>query len=175
MPPSDVLQRPTLLNSCASAATATEARFRIDYPKQLTQPSSVIAIDHDAAAVVSRLAGQQWSSARFFTYESSVVVNGQGAPADAMLRGFDGTEALLSDELGTTNLVVLVASSDDGAEAASVIGEMCAVRGVMTTGVVLAEWGVLEQALASLRPYAMVIVVSRDEEDIRAILGALRA
>lgn len=176
MPRSDVHQRrPTLLNSCALAATAAEARFRINYPKQLTQPSSVIALDSGADAVVSRLSAQHWSSAHFLNYQAPIVVNGQGTSRDGMLRATDGSDVLLSDELAGANLVVMVASTNDGAEAAAVIGEGCAERGIMTTGVVLAEWGALEEALASLRPYAMVIVVSRDEDDIQGILSALRA
>ena len=52
-------RQPTLLNSCARAATAAEARYRISYPEFARRSSRVIALDDQAAAIVGRIAGER--------------------------------------------------------------------------------------------------------------------
>lgn len=157
------------------AATAAEARFRLSYPPDArTQASRVIALDEGAATVVCRLARQGWRGARFFRYVGATTVDGQESPTDGILRACDGSEARLSDELADADLVVMVVTANDGAGAASVIGEKCVERGIMATGLVLTEWGGLDEAVSGLRPYAMVLVISEDERDVEGILTALR-
>lgn len=178
MPPSDApvdrLRRPTLSSSCARAATAGEARFRLHYPRA-TQASRIIALDQQAAPIVCRLAGREWTGdAHFLTYQAPVSAEGNGLPVDAALRTCDGSEARLSSELEDAETVVMIATTDGTAEAASLVGGACAERRIMTTGLVLAEWGALDATLSSLRPNAMVIVVSKDEEELVGILTALR-
>src|SRR5262249_51799251 len=56
--------RPTLLNSCAYAATAAEARFRINAKPQQPRCTSVVALDPAAANLVAELAGRPWLGAR---------------------------------------------------------------------------------------------------------------
>lgn len=175
MPPSETLpRRPTLLNSCAMAATAAEARFRVDYPNARTQSSRIIALDRGAAAAVCRLAQRGWRGARFFSEVDATTGNGQRSPTDATLRGCDGSVARLEAELADADLVVMVATADDGAETAAVVGRKCAERGITATGLVLADWGARNEAVSSLRPYAMVLVISEDEGDVEGILTALR-
>src|SRR3954468_4969629 len=57
--------RQILANSCALAATAAEARYRIDARPQAPRATSVVALDDGAMAVVRDLAGQDWNAARF--------------------------------------------------------------------------------------------------------------
>lgn len=177
MPPSDVQiaqRRPTLLSSCAHAATAEEAAYRLAYPRA-TQRSRVIALDPESAPIVCQLATWEWTNeARFLSYEGTVGAPDDGRPADATLRVCDGPETGLHAELDTAELVVMVAGTDDSAEAAELIGDLCAERGIMTTGLVLAEWGELDATVSKLRPNAMVMVVSPDEDDLVGILTALR-
>src|SRR5680860_1159453 len=102
--------RPTLLSSCALAATAAEARYRIDGPMMSTRASRVIALDEQAAGIVQRVSELPWSpGAHFLTYESPESVAGLGdsdldapdldAPdLDATLRAVGGSQSLLSDE-----------------------------------------------------------------------------
>jgi hypothetical protein len=167
--------QPTLLNGCASAATAAEARFRIDGP--ITGRSArVVGLDAGAAAVVGRVAEQHWSGARFFTAdEAAAVGRGDGAPADIVLRATDGSASPLSEELADADLVVMIATSDDGARAAAAIAHACARRGVMMAGMILGERLELSAAVSALRPYAPVLMVSRDEDDVSELLTALRA
>jgi hypothetical protein len=63
-------RQPTLLNSCASAATAAEARFRIDYPDTQHREARVIALDDHAADLVRRMAGAHWMGGHFLVFEA---------------------------------------------------------------------------------------------------------
>ena len=56
--------RPILANSCALAATAEEARFRIDRPIG-SRAALILALDRDAGEVVDRVAERPWGAARW--------------------------------------------------------------------------------------------------------------
>jgi hypothetical protein len=167
--------QPTLLNSCARAATAAEARFRIDRPIA-GRSARVIALDTGAAAVVRRVSEQPWRGARFLTSEDGApVAGGNGAAADIALRVMDGSESLLSDELADADVAIVIATSDDGAEAASTIALACDRSGIMTAGLILGDPLQVGAAVSALRPYAPVLLVSDDESDLSELLTALRA
>lgn len=174
MPQSEVRQRPTLLNSCAMAATAAEAKFRIEYPF-LPRDSRVVAVDATAAAVVRRASQRHWTgAAHFLTFDGPAPSAATGSPPDARLRTCDGTDVWLRDELANADITVLVAGSAS-AEAAAVIGRACAERGIMTAGVALTGADDrVDDAVLGLRPHAMVLVVSKDEDDLLELLAALR-
>lgn len=168
--------RPTLLSSCAKAATAAEARFRINGPNPTPRVTRVVALDEGAATIVHRAARQRWGGAHFLTYEpGGPVAHGDGEPPAIVLRAADGSEARLSEELAGADMIVMVATADDGAEAASVIGQACARRGIMTTGLVFGEGRDTAAAVSALRAHARVLLVSRDEDDVPEVLTALRA
>jgi hypothetical protein len=166
-------RRPTLLDSCARAATAAEARFRVDYSNSRGRASRIIALDRGAASVVARIAGQDWHGARFLTYEETT--NADPLRSDAVLRSFDGVNTPLSDELDGADVTVMVATQDRGAEAASIIGKACLLRRIMTAGLVIGANDGLDDAVNALRPYASVLVVSADEDYVAEMLIALRA
>ncbi|HZD37854.1 MAG TPA: 3-methyl-2-oxobutanoate hydroxymethyltransferase [Actinomycetes bacterium] len=167
--------RPTLLNGCGMAATAAEARFRISGPTPPARSTRIIALDRGAAALVTRAAGQRWQGARFFTYEpGSPDVDGDGGPPEIILRAADGSRAALSDVLAGADMTVMVATAEDGAQAALAIGERCARLGIMTTGLVFGE-GRAAAVVSVLRRHVRVLVVSGDEDDVPELLTALRA
>jgi hypothetical protein len=62
-------RRPTLSSSCARAATAAEARFRIGQTGMADRTSRIIALDDTAADLVLRLGGQPWHGGRFLVYD----------------------------------------------------------------------------------------------------------
>jgi hypothetical protein len=168
--------RPVLLNSCAQAATASEARFRINAPRFTTRASRIVAVDEGAAGIVRQAANELWTGdAHFLVFDAPMSVGALDGPhVDAMLRTVNGAEAVLSDELTDADVAVMVATTNAGADAVSVIGQACFARAIMTAGLVVAEGGVAERAVASLRPHAMVLVVTGDEEDVPEMLRALR-
>ena len=188
-------RQPTLLNSCARAATAAEARFRIDYPDTQQRAARVIALDERAAELVRRLAGAHWRGGHFLVFEAVVPAtapaggadgeaNGaapDSAPdpvADATLRAADGAQVLLSSELEDADSAVMIATAQASASAASVIGDACAARRISSAGLVIAGGAPghddVDDVVAALRPNAMVLVVLQDHRDVPEILSALR-
>ena len=159
-------RQPTLLSSCARAATAAEASYRISY--EFTRRSSrVIALDEQAAAIVRRMARERWGGGHFLVFDSAV-------PDDALLRSSAGGTALLSEELDGADAVVMVATASANAEAASIIGNACAARSIMSAGLVVPGAGPVGEVVSALRPNAMVLVVLRDAADVPEVLSALR-
>lgn len=185
-------RQPTLLNSCASAATAAEARFRIDYPDTRPRAARVIALDADAADLVRHMAAGHWRGGHFLRYEAEVPRGGPdgngadgapGAAADATLRTSDGTAVLLSSELDDADSAVMIATAQASASAASIIGDACAARRIMSAGLVISgrppgsangNDANVDDVVAALRPNAMVLVVLQDHHDVPEILAALR-
>jgi hypothetical protein len=169
--------RPTLLNGCGLAATATEARFRIDGPSPPARATRVVALDPGAVAVVRRAAERSWQGASFFSYDPGARGgdgNGDGGQPEVVLRAPDGSPRRLGEVLDGADMTVLVATAEDGAEAASVIGERCGRLGIMTTGLVLGD-SRAASVVSVLRRHVRVLVVSGDEDDVPELLTALRA
>ena len=146
--------RPILLNSCARAATAAEARFRIDKPIG-GRSALVVALDDGAAEVVDRVAARPWQGARFLHAD------------DAASR--------LEDELADADVAIMIATADADAEVAADIGRACAERGIMTAGLILGPRPEVGTAVSALRPYARNLMVTDDEDDVAEVLTALRA
>jgi hypothetical protein len=168
-------RQPTLLSSCARAASAAEARFRISSPEFASRSSLVIALGESAAELARRLADRSWKGGRFLEFGELIPAGGRGGePADAVLRAADGTPALLSAELDSTDVAVMLATPGTAAVAASAVGDACAARWIMSVGLVVAAPGEAEDVVAALRPNAMVLVNLRSSQDIAEILSALR-
>ena len=168
--------RPILLNSCAKAATAAESRFRIDVPIEDRRAARIVALDEGAAVLVRRVAEQHWSGARFFTgVDRTPPVNDSRESTDVVLRATDGSRSRLGEQLAGADIVVMIATADDGAKAASAIGDACTLRGIMTAGLILGERRELGAAVSALRPHARVLMVTQDEHDVSEVLTALRA
>lgn len=141
------------ISSCARAATAEEARYRIDRPIG-GRSARVIALDSSAAEVVQRVAELPWGASRFFSDPSAFSV---------------------ATELDDADVAIMIGTADaDGATAAS-IARACAERGIMTAGLILGDRLDVGDAVAALRPYARNLMVTDDEDDVAAVLTALRA
>jgi hypothetical protein len=143
--------RPILANSCARAATAAEARFRIDRPIG-GRAALVVALDDDAAEVVARVAEQPWRGARF-------------------VRATDGFDEDLTD----IDVAVMVATAAADGGAAGAIARACSERGIMTAGLILGDPVRVAAAVSALRPFARNLMVTDDEDDVAEVLTALRA
>jgi hypothetical protein len=141
--------RPILANSCARAATAAEARFRIDRPIG-SRAAVIVALDDEAADVVDRIAERPWGAARFFHVDD----------------GADVTEA---------DVVIMVATADADGDAAAELARTCFQRGIMTAGLILGDRREVASAVSALRPYARNLMVTDDEDDVAEVLTALRA
>jgi hypothetical protein len=142
--------RPILASSCARAATAAEARFRIDRPIG-GRSALVVALDEQAAGVVDRVAQHPWRGARFLHADDP------------------------RPDLADVDAVVMIATPDADAEVAASLARACAERGIMTAGLILGDPLEASGALARLRPYARNLMVTSDEDDVAEVLTALRA
>lgn len=155
-------------SGCARAASAGESRHRITGPIAPARAGRVIALDERAAAVARRIADGPWANATFYTA-------GRGGPPGAVaLTGLDGAPAALTDVLTGTDVVVVIATDDSGRRAAAAIGAGCGARAITTAGVVLGDGFEARDAVAALRPYARVLLLSADESDVFELLMALR-
>jgi hypothetical protein len=165
--------RPTLLGSCAYAATAAEARYRIDAKPQQPRSTRVVALDPGAAKLVGGLAGRPWLGARFLTFDPTD--HGGDERADLELIRDRGGPVRLSDELVDVDFMLMVATASDGAAAATAIGNACTLRGIMTAGVILDGGAGTDAAVSALRPYARVLLVTKDQRDVAELMAAVGA
>jgi hypothetical protein len=164
----------------ARMSSGAEARFRIDAPNSRPGRVKVIALDRTSEAVVTSLARGRWNNASFFTASAFA-----GAPPE---RGFSmqgwladltGRTRDLIDEAGAADLVVMVATAGQDAQAAALIGEACSLKRVSTTSLILSGPSVtddmLSKTLAQLRPWSLMLVIAEGEDYVADMLRALRA
>ena len=107
----------------ARMATAAEARFRVQAPNSLPRCLKAIALDAAGGALVEGLSGMGWQHAAFFN-----------ALSPDGLRDLAGRGRRIDDEVAAADLVILIAGPGGYAHAASVIGQACSQRRIMTTG-----------------------------------------
>ena len=55
-------------SSCARAATAQEARFRVDYPNSRPRATTIIALDRASERALRPVQAGAWNGARFLTF-----------------------------------------------------------------------------------------------------------
>ena len=145
--------KPILLNACARAATAEEASYRID--REIGgRKALIVGLDAAAAAVVDRVAERPWGAAQFFPTPD--------------------VEAIVA-EYGDADVVIVVGTADADGDAASTLARAGAERGIMLAGLILGEQDEVGAAVSALRPYARNLMITRDEDDVAAVLTALRA
>ena len=156
---------PVMVSSCARATTAKEAAFRIDYPLAPARATRVVGFDTHAVEVVRSVAGHEWGQAQFYsaTDPGHQLVTMAGEPRS------------LTDALDGVDSLVMVAATGEGAEAVATIGAACQVRGIMTAGLVLTPGRLTSDALMALRPYARILLVPAEEDDLLELLRAIRA
>ena len=170
-----------MLSESARMTTAEEAKFRISAPNSKPRAIKVIALDKRSEGVVKKLAEGQWNKASFFAsvHFESPPQAGADWSMKAWLNDIAGRTIKLMDEVNTADLVVLVASAGDKAEAASVIGEAARAKRVQTTALILDRKSASDEALSDtllhLRPFVSMLVVADDEDYIESMLIALRA
>ena len=167
--------RPTLLNSSARAATASELKFRIQARGTWQRAARVIAIDDVAAGLLNRIAPKGEQASRFLVFDRVADAVSADATRDVILRRLDGDgEVALSDELHDADFIFMVATGGSGALAAAVIGEACWRRSVTTGAVVIGQPIRSAEAVAAIRPHARVLLVTEEQDDVLALLTALR-
>ena len=169
-----------MLSESARMSSAAEARFRVQAPNSAPRAVKVIALDRPSEDIVKRLATQSWNRAAFFTATAFAGAEANGAfSIDGWLSDLAGRTKNLVDEVATADLVVMLATAGENAQAASLIGEACSLKRVMTTALVLGSASisdeVLAKSLSQLRPWSLMVVTASAEDYIADMLTALRA
>lgn len=186
-----------MLGSCARAASAEEARFRIDAPIAGPRSVGVVALDPRAALIVGQVQQEPWSRARFYrpvgmswagvslptgtettaygTTPGTGNGHSQGNGHAGGLWAVDGQPAAVADIVDESDVVVMVATDASAAVPAGAVGDAAAGRGVMTVGVVLADPTKTQAVVAAMRPHTRMLMVSKDDGDVPEVLRALRA
>jgi hypothetical protein len=173
-----------MLSESAKMSSAAEARFRIDAPNSKPRHVKVIALDRASEAVVKHLAQLRWNSATFFTasaFAGTPPKSGSdgGFSMSGWLSDLAGRTKDLIDEVHSADLVVMVATAGESAEAATLIGEACSLERINTTGLILggaaATDAMLSKTLARLRPWSLMLVIASGQDYIEDMLIALRA
>src|SRR5262245_46131449 len=128
-----------MLSESARMNSAAEARFRIQAAGSYSRTVRVIALDRMSENAIRRLATERWEHTTFLT--AAVLSSVPPVNTDFSLTGWlsdlAGRPRDLTDEVGAADLVVMVATPGGHAHAASIIGEACSRKRVMTTGIVL--------------------------------------
>lgn len=161
-------------------SSAAEARYRINAPNSKPRHIKVIALDRPSAAVIKDLSRQRWNDASFLTAAAFEGAPPGGAFSMAgWLADLAGRTKDLVDEVGTADLVVMVATAGEAPQAAALVGEACSLKRVNTTGLILgsatASDEMLSQTLARLRPWSLMLVIANGADYIEDMLIALRA
>jgi hypothetical protein len=167
-------RQPILQQTCATASTTAESRYRIDFNDFPRRDSRIIALDPAATVIVRNLATLPWEGGRFFFYGGDAGRADAGA-ADDVLTTLDGQSTPLDEQIDGADSVVMIATAEAAPAAAAIIGDRCAASGVMSAAIMIDDGGEIDEALQALRPNAMVLVLIRDERDIPDMLTALRA
>jgi hypothetical protein len=169
-----------MLSSCSRAATADEARFRVNYPNSLPRAIKVIALDIQSEGVLRRISDLQWNGATFMT--ASTVRGREKSPGQSMsgwLGDLAGHITNLLEQIKAADVVVIVASAGDNPSNAAVIADACNLHHVMLTALVIDGPSTSQEALlttlVALRPHTSMLVVAKGEEYIETMLTALRA
>jgi len=167
----------------ARVTTAEQSRFRINDPNAKPRAVKVIALDRAAEPVVKRLAQLPWNGANFFTACAFAAAPAAPVGKDFSMTGWladlAGRSADLVNEVNAADLVVMVATAGESAAAASIIGEACSLKRVMTTGLIVgglqASDEALSKTLSQLRPWSLMLVIADADDYIEDMLTALRA
>lgn len=167
-------------SDCARAATAEEARYRVNYPNSKPRTSKIVALDKGATAIARELETGSWNGARFLSSlgRAKGVQGLDSIPLDLDLQDTSGAVVQLTGELTDADVVVMIASAGEAPEDAGVIGKSCAERGIMTTGIIVeagADAVSVERTLTALRPNVRMLVVASDADYVPEMLTALRA
>ncbi|AXK81150.1 hypothetical protein DW352_11860 [Pseudolabrys taiwanensis] len=164
----------------AHAASAAEARFRIDAPNSRPRAIKIVALDRQSEGVVKRLAAQaRFGNATFLTVPGGPVPSREPFSMAGWLGDLAGHTKDLLGELDGADQVVMIGTAGEPLDAASVIGEACSLKRLTTTALILTPPATSDEALsrslAQLRPWSLMLVIASEEEYIADMLTALRA
>lgn len=150
--------KPTLLHSCAKASSASELRFRVNYPNSRKRSALFLGLD-DAAA---ELIGQQENFGQQRVYRLAAQ-----APNDLQLIDDLGTIVHLEASITSHDMVLMVSTKSENDSAAAGIYDVARSNNIMV------NWIILHQQ-PGRRPQVANQIFTQDSDIIRETIDALR-
>ena len=172
------VDHPTMLSSCAHAASAEEAKYRVQYPNSIVRTSRIFALDPPAAEAMYAVTEDPWENTHFITLLADSTIASETPAQDIPLCHPDGTATNLNTELTDADVVVLLATRNSSEAAAEIIACECFKRKIMCAGLALRRASSpqsISQVVSSMRKFTRILVVTEDDDYIPAMLTALRA
>lgn len=156
-----------MMSACARATTAQESAYRIDYPLAFARSTRVVAFDATAEEIVRSVAAEgEWGQAQFYRASET---------GDGLVR-INGESRRMETEIENSDSVIMVATNGIGGEAVAAVGQACLERSIMTAGLLMVDEGALTgETLSAIRPYARILLVPADRDDLLHLLRAIRA
>ncbi len=151
------------------ATTSREAAFRIPAPVVCERSTILVALDPPAVPVASSCRSK-------LSDRLAVFVAGGVGGEPAVVSDMDGNPFDAHEALSGVDLAVLVASLDDSAQSAALLGRTAVEAGATVAGIVLAGIDSPPRAvLSEMRRYCHMVLVSSGPDDLSEVLLALRA
>ena len=165
-----------MLSESARAASAAEARFRVQAPNSSPRATAVIALDEGSETMLGRLAQDSWIRATFL---KAPVADPPGPAADdGWVTDLGGRRSRVRDHVEVSDQVIMLAAAGGHAEAAGVVGRACSRKRVATTALIVGADGAadreLSKTLAQLRPWSLMVVIAGSDDYIFDMMAALR-
>jgi hypothetical protein len=165
-----------VLAESARAASAAEARYRIQAPNSRGRATLIVALDRPSEPVLLRLAQGAWHAAAFF--QAPVADRADGLPADGWLTDLEGGRRRVRELIEAADQVIMLAGAGGNADAAALIGRASSDRRVTTTGLIIgaehASDRDLSRTLAQLRPWSLMVVIAGSDDYLTDMMTALR-
>jgi hypothetical protein len=143
-----------MISESARSTTAAESRFRVQAPNAAARSILVIGLDPACLRLIGGLQGEGWHGLRFV----------------------DASRWRPALEEQAADVVIIVSSADQSAEAAREIGSHALERAIKVSAVLLrdgANADAVSRSLQQLRPWAQTLMLLEDEADLRSVLHAL--
>jgi hypothetical protein len=170
-----------LLSESARMSSASETRFRVQSSNSQPRSTKLIALDVRSDALLERLAARAWNHATFLSASKFGVGLGRKEyiSTDGWLTDLAGRPKNLEEQVGTADLVAMIATAGENAWAAASIGSACSLRRVNTAafifGAASASDADISESLVQLRPWSLMVVIAGADDYIEDMMVALRA
>lgn len=165
-----------MLAESARAASAAEARFRLQAPNSRPRATTVIALDASSEPLLRRLAQDAWNRATFL--KTPVADPDDIQSADGWMTDLADKRTRVREQVDASDQVIMLAAAGGSAQAASVIGRACSLKRVTTTALIVgaerSSERELSRTLAQLRPWSLMVVIASSDEYVADMMTALR-
>jgi hypothetical protein len=158
---------------------ASEAKFRIKAPNSLARAIKIIALDRASEKHLLQVAQKKWNGASFLSASSFGSLCGDNRFSNEWLTDLAGKTRDLVREIKGSDSVIMVGTAGHDLSCSALIGEVCSLNHVLTTGLIFGDrsrgGAQLARALTALRQHVIMLVATSDEGYLEDMLSWLKA